>query len=143
MFLEWLLVISKIHLLSGLSGTHYYQEGLSFPLCPTRSTEPRLFLLLLRSHVAVSLSFSHSQTTLVLIKPRGLTFSPRYLECCTKSILRPCQPGNKTWLFPFWDFSTLVFVHSKKQTKMWVTNSTPQLLFVLCVWWNNFQGHNA
>ena len=101
MFLEWLLVVSKIHHLSRVSGTHYYQEGLSYPLCPTRSTEPRLFLLLLRSHVAFSLSFSHSQTTLVLIKPRGLTFSPRYLECCTKSILRPCQPGNKTWLFHF------------------------------------------
>lgn len=131
MFLEWLLVVSKSHLLSGVSGIHYYQEGLSYPLCLTRSTEPRLLLLLLRPCVAFSLPFSHSQTTLVLIKPRGLTFSPRYLECCTKSILRLCQPGNKTWLFPFWDFSTLVFVHSKKQTKMWVTNSTPQLLFVL------------
>lgn len=92
--------------------------GLSCPFCPTRSTRLRLFLLLLRSHVAVSLSFSHSQTTPVLIKPRGLTFSPRYLECCTKSIVRPCQAGNKPRLFPFWDFSTLVLLAVRNKLKL-------------------------
>lgn len=66
----------------------------------------------------LSFSFSHSQTTLVLIKPRGLTFSPRYLECCTKSILRPCQPGNKPQLFPFWDFSTLVLLEVRNKLKL-------------------------
>lgn len=109
----------KILFLSRVSGIqHYYHGGLSCPLCPTRSIRLRLFLLLLRSHVALSLSFSHSQTTPVLIKPRGLTFSPRYLECYTKSILRPCQAGNKPRLFPFWDFSTLVLLAVRNKLKL-------------------------
>lgn len=116
MILEWFLVVS---------GRFFFEQGTWDSLLPQHTLlspsshleyTARLFFLFLRSHVALSLSFSHSQT-LVLIKPRGLTFSPRYLECCTKSILRPCQPGNKPRLFPFWDFSTLVLLAVRNKLK--------------------------
>lgn len=87
------------------------------PLLHQQSTAC-VFRLLLWSPAALSLAFSHSQTTLVLIKPRGLTFSPRYLECCTKSILRPCQLGNKTLLFPFWDFFLPLFCKQGEYNKL-------------------------
>lgn len=104
----------KILFLSRVPGIHYYHGGLPCLPHPTRSTRPLLFL----DPMLLSLClFSHSQTTLVLIKPRGLTFSPRYLECCTKSILRPCQPGNKPQVFPFWDFSTLVLLALRNKLK--------------------------
>lgn len=111
MILEWLLVVSG-RLLSRVSGIHYYRQSLSYP---TRSAHPVCSFL---DPMLLSFSFSHSQTTLVLIKPRGLTFSPKYLECCTKSILRPCQPGNKPQLFPFWDFSTLVLLEVRNKLKL-------------------------
>lgn len=104
----------KILFLSRVPGIHYYHGGLSCLPHPTRSTRPLLFLDPMLLSLCLS---SHSQTTLVLIKPRGLTFSPRYLECCTKSILRPCQPGNKPQLFPFWDFSTLVLLALRNKLK--------------------------
>lgn len=100
--------------MSGVSGIHNHHGG---PSCPTRSTGLRLFLLL-TFHVALSLSSSHSPTTPVLIKPGGLTFSPRCLECCTKSILRPCQAGKKPRLFSFWDFSTLVLLAVRNKLKL-------------------------
>lgn len=140
----------KILFLSRVSGIQYYHGGLSCPLCPSRSIWLRLFLLLLRSQVALSLSFSHSQTTPVLIKPRGLTFSPRYLECCTQSILRPCQAGNKPWLFPFWDFSTLVLFTVRNKLKLGFSAAQPssyssfvsgEIIFrdiILNVLWHSF-----
>lgn len=112
-----------------------HRRGLCCPLCH----------LLLRSPDALSLAFSHSQTTLVLIKPGGLTFSPRYLECCTESILRPCQAGNKPLLFPFWDFFLPLFCKQGEWNKLKLAfpaaqYSSPFLHLYDC--WNNFQRYN-
>lgn len=85
---EWLLVVlGRFSFEPGTWDSLLPQDTLLSPPSHQEYTAC-LFLLFLRSHVDLSLSFSHSQTTLVLIKPRGLTFSPRYLGCCTKSIFR-------------------------------------------------------
>lgn len=120
---------------AGFLGLNYFLlGGCPLPAVPLGVHSPTCFSFFFHP-MLLSPSFSHSQTTVILIKPRGLTFSPRYLAGCTKSILRPCQPRNKPRLFPIWDFPALVFlaVRSKLNLHFHKHRMSPPILVLLCL----------